>query len=775
MRCHNCNNEITGSVKFCSKCGVKILDKSEQNEKTITNNIENEMPEEILIENNDNNIDFNEKTNSINNYFRKLKEKRSPFKIPFIIALYIFIFIFLCGSLALKQVHNKSIITLTNAKTSKNVDDIKKQTLKEIHLLDEEYNIMPSQVEVIKYYTYPENTDTKGLKWQSSNNNIKVNQSGYVTSTKPNEEGIITISNADGTIKAECKVKVLTEKEAFFRTIDYISNHSTEEQKQVDLYADKFKPGSRVSADKTTSSSKAFEKINTEIAGYQLIQKQFVNAQTKNIMDCDIYADSVTGDIRKIVTIEYLGDKLEVTDYYYIDGSSYFIFKRNENYYRPIPAKQDFAGTRYYYFKDSLLKWRKIEKNANNFEKTDYTYDDKGFQWKKYEYKNLDDNVDKEKSKYTKANEDANLKKQMEDEFLKNERDMLNAAYNIYNKVVQAPRVTSITGYALDDLGQPASGVSVKVFSEQYKLLVGETSTNKEGLYKINVPVHNSDYTVYISKPGYAETTIYEVNPDLGTSTLFQENVYMYPRNSMLYNVKLNLINALNGNALNVNEIIGTRIVIRRGINNKKGAVECQFEMNDTYNPILNIQLTPGNYTAEVISPGRENSYFTISTLRDNMEVYSNIVPKITDDSVRVVLSWGSTPSDLDSHLFLPDNNHIAYYSARSGNANLDVDDTSSYGPETITIDKLKPGTYKYYVADFANCSQNKYSSVEMSNSFARVDVYTKNGLVANYTVPNNREGVIWHVFNISNGKIIPVQRYFNNIEDMQWWAADKR
>lgn len=731
MKCHNCNREILDDSSFCSECGEKVLINTD---KTL---------------------------------------EKSAFKIPYIAALCIFTFLFLCGSFILKRTPNKNIITLGNAKTSKTIDNIKKQELKEIHLLDEEYSIMPGQVEVIKYYTYPENADTKGLKWESSNKNIKINQSGYVNSTKPNEEGIITISNADNTIKAQCKVNVLTEKDAFFKTIDYISNNSTEQQKQVDLYADKFKPGNRILTSTTTPSVNSFNKINKEISGYKLIQKQFVNSQTKNIMDCDIYEDASTGDIRKIVTIEYLGDKLEVTDYYYMDGSSYFIFKRIENYYRPVPAQQDFAGSRYYYYKDSLIKWREIEKINNNFEKTDYSYANKNFNWKTYEYENMD-NVDKEKSSYTKATEDANLQKQKENEFLKREKDMLNSAYNIYNKVVQVPRVTTITGYVLNEAGQPMSGASVKVFSEQYKLLVGETNTNSEGLYKINVPVHDSTYTAYISNPGYTETTIYEVDPNLGTSTLFQENVYMYPESSMLYNIKLNLVNALNGNAFNVAEIVGTHIVIRRGINNKKGVVEYQLEMLNTLDPFLNIQLSPGNYTAEVISPGRENSYFTISTLQDNMEVYSNIIPKITDDSVRVVLSWGSTPSDLDSHLFLPDNGHVTYYSTQVGNTNLDVDDTSSYGPETITINKLSQGTYKYYVADYTNCNQNNYSSMDMSNSFARVDVYTKNGLTASFTVPNNREGVIWHVFNISNGKVVPVQRYFNNVEDMTWWTSAK-
>ena len=61
-----------------------------------------------------------------------------------------------------------------------------------------------------------------------------------------------------------------------------------------------------------------------------------------------------------------------------------------------------------------------------------------------------------------------------------------------------------------------------------------------------------------------------------------------------------------------------------------------------------------------------------------------------------------------------------------------------------------------------------------MSQSNARVDVYDKTGLISTFIVPSYREGVIWHVFNIANGKIVPVQRIFNNVEDHKWWNSSK-
>ncbi|WP_447315671.1 YfaP family protein [Klebsiella michiganensis] len=60
-------------------------------------------------------------------------------------------------------------------------------------------------------------------------------------------------------------------------------------------------------------------------------------------------------------------------------------------------------------------------------------------------------------------------------------------------------------------------------------------------------------------------------------------------------------------------------------------------------------------------------------------------------DSMRVVLGWGSSPSDLDSHMVYP-GNHIFFDHKLGDNGNLDVDDTDSYGPETITLTRRENG-----------------------------------------------------------------------------------
>ncbi|WP_121964516.1 tetratricopeptide repeat protein [Myroides sp. N17-2] len=128
-------------------------------------------------------------------------------------------------------------------------------------------------------------------------------------------------------------------------------------------------------------------------------------------------------------------------------------------------------------------------------------------------------------------------------------------------------------------------------------------------------------------------------------------------------------------------------------------------------------------------------------------------------DGIRVVLTWGSTPADLDSHLWFP-NNHV-YFSNKVGTkANLDVDDTDGYGPETITIQEKKFGSEYYYaVHDFTNRSST--SSTQMSKSNATVFVYVGQSLVRTYYVPKNKTGNLWTVFKVTKeGEIEDINSY---------------
>lgn len=129
------------------------------------------------------------------------------------------------------------------------------------------------------------------------------------------------------------------------------------------------------------------------------------------------------------------------------------------------------------------------------------------------------------------------------------------------------------------------------------------------------------------------------------------------------------------------------------------------------------------------------------------------ISPVMTNDldGMRIVLNWGQRPWDLDGHLAFS-HEHI-YFGRKTGNpgadANLDVDHTDSYGPETITIVRKHPGdSYVYAVHDYSD--KNDPSTLELSHSHAKVLVYIGQSLVRSYYVPENTPGNLWTVFRVT-------------------------
>ncbi|OTG90634.1 YfaP family protein [Acinetobacter sp. ANC 3832] len=117
-------------------------------------------------------------------------------------------------------------------------------------------------------------------------------------------------------------------------------------------------------------------------------------------------------------------------------------------------------------------------------------------------------------------------------------------------------------------------------------------------------------------------------------------------------------------------------------------------------------------------------------------------------NSMRIVLNWGKNPSDLDSHLSYK-NQHIYWDKKQGLSANLDVDDTDSYGPETVTIEKrLENQYYVYSVHDFSD--RESPDTRNLANSQAKVMVYAGESLIRSYYVPTGKAGNLWTVFRIS-------------------------
>ncbi|MHC6203547.1 YfaP family protein [Breznakiellaceae bacterium SP9] len=132
--------------------------------------------------------------------------------------------------------------------------------------------------------------------------------------------------------------------------------------------------------------------------------------------------------------------------------------------------------------------------------------------------------------------------------------------------------------------------------------------------------------------------------------------------------------------------------------------------------------------------------------------------------ALRVVLDWGERPSDLDLHFEKERAYHISYqnmHASSDGDVKLDRDDTSGYGPETISASKVdNSAAYSVYVIDYSNLGLS--SSQALAKSGATIRVYGNNQLLHTYQVPESGSGTRWNVFKLVNGKVQAVNTIGN-------------
>jgi len=153
------------------------------------------------------------------------------------------------------------------------------------------------------------------------------------------------------------------------------------------------------------------------------------------------------------------------------------------------------------------------------------------------------------------------------------------------------------------------------------------------------------------------------------------------------------------------------------------------------------------------------------------------ILPLSTTDEYRIVLTWGLNPDDLDSHLWIPDGSgywHVYYgwdgYLDQPPYAQLDTDDTSSYGPETITIRKHEIEgalSMDYYQGEYIYAIHHYSGESDIPNSGAQVRVYSGNTLIQTINAPSGTayDDWFWYVgrLNCRTGQWTLVNTYSAN------------
>ena len=165
------------------------------------------------------------------------------------------------------------------------------------------------------------------------------------------------------------------------------------------------------------------------------------------------------------------------------------------------------------------------------------------------------------------------------------------------------------------------------------------------------------------------------------------------------------------------------------------------------------LDATPtGSVPVEVSAPGFTAEQFE-RELAGGREQAIRVVlsPGLEAGQMRIVLTWGDDPADLDAHLKgpLPDGEKFHVYFHQKGDlkskefVRLDVDDQNGQGPETITVLGVLPGTYRYFVHDYTNCNDPQAS--RLAQSGAEVKLY-QGGQTYRFRAGHDMVGNLWNV-----------------------------
>lgn len=303
----------------------------------------------------------------------------------------------------------------------------------------------------------------------------------------------------------------------------------------------------------------------------------------------------------------------------------------------------------------------------------------------------------------------------------------------------------------------PIAAAKIDIY--QSASLVATAFSNSNGIYEASVPA-NDNYKVIFSKTGYLNADYQNVKVVVGENTVLETVLQINQNHSGAGTISGTIKNALDGSGVS-----GVSLKLRPGINVTTGPVISTTTTNSSgYYALTNVQA--GNYTMEAGRSGFNTTFFSVLCLGgqtiDNQN--ATLSPVLTTGETRIVLTWGANPRDLDSHFTgpLPDGTRFHMYFPLRGSrskwptiVNLDLDDTSSYGPETTTLYQQRSGIYRFSVHDYTN--RESSSSFALSNSSAQVRIYQSSGLVASFNVPPNTGGTLWAVFEMSGNTITPI------------------
>jgi len=344
-----------------------------------------------------------------------------------------------------------------------------------------------------------------------------------------------------------------------------------------------------------------------------------------------------------------------------------------------------------------------------------------------------------------------------------------------------------IKGTVLDNASDALPGVSVTFAKSGTTSSVVTTVDN--GTYS-KTSLSSGTYTLTYTKSGFIDTTL-SATLTADNETLTVATVKQFPDTCASGTISGTIKDAVSDSVVS-----DVSLSVRSGLNMTSGTIIKTATTDSSGNYSLS-SMSAGWYTVETSKSGYITGYFNVYACGNQANQDTSISTSIDSGTMRIVLHWDNLTTNvvkiLDSHLTGPDNLsgqghtnsstnrfHVYYGSAsgvdsfyyatnnfsctscsdtqKSDNVTLDHDDyDGAPGTETITINKVRSGTYRYSVHDYSH--KGLTAPDNLSKSGTTVNVYYNN-TATTFNVPNDN-GSLWTVFtfDISSG--------FNAVNEM--------
>ncbi len=319
----------------------------------------------------------------------------------------------------------------------------------------------------------------------------------------------------------------------------------------------------------------------------------------------------------------------------------------------------------------------------------------------------------------------------------------------------------------------PIPGATIDIFKEYGTKIEPTLTSAADGSYsKEGLEVGN--YNIHVEKEGYLPA-------DVAVEVKADQTVYVTELKAITDacdapgTASGDVVDATNNNG------IAAHLDFRAGLDMRTGDIVASTDCaaDGTYSVS---GLDSGHYTAHAQLDGYADAYFNVIVCgiddgdpnNDEVPDQRGIMSPLEPGNWRIMLSWGERPNDLDLHCLTPGGRHIFFRDVVKDGVEahcrgsrdaapwvaLDVDQTSGYGPETLTFTQFDPGTYTVFVHNYGAQNDHEYpggtyadESTPFSSSQAKIRIYNgQNEEVEapGINVPSSGGGYFWQVLTIN-------------------------